>query len=429
MKITTSTSTCNSSDRLIASFDVSKHSLCFYSQHMGNEATRHFEKDLPNTTRAVEQFLRKLEALTERLGLTGLLVVAESTGGYERTLFDTARRLGHKTLLVSPEHLSKMGVIESNDAGKTDRKDARVIHLLARLGKTRTHRELPEIYRRLRWLTAYYDDDEDLVTTARQRIQAVIYELFPDYDKNATFTFGVTGEALFDAYAFDPYAIRRAGYSRFTRKMKRRVKYVRSETLEHLFEQARASTRHKKSPLETELLTERLKALWEDYRRLTTRREAQREKIEALGEELKSCGELPQLDHLSGITLFNLGRIVGETGPLLDFRSKRALLRYAGLNLRERTSGTFRGQTRISKKGRPLLRKVLGQATFPLLRREHLYGPYYHRKTREEGKPAQKVKVAVMRKFLCMLYSLTGSGEAFDIERFTRCESQYRQAA
>ena len=133
------------------------------------------------------------------------------------------------------------------------------------------------------------------------------------------------------------------------------------------------------------------------------------------------------MGHLKGITLFNLTRLVSQTGPLTDFGSGRALLRYAGLNLRERQSGTYRGQTRLSKKGRPLLRKILGQTTFPVLRKAMLYGPYYHRKL-EEGMIAAKAKVAVMRKFLRMLHSLARSGEAFDPERFGRCESQHRIA-
>jgi hypothetical protein len=36
-----------------------------------------------------------------------------------------------------------------------------------------------------------------------------------------------------------------------------------------------------------------------------------------------------------------------------------------------------------------------------------------------------KAKVAVMRTFLCMLYSLACSGDAFDPECFSNCESQY----
>lgn len=38
----------------------------------------------------------------------------------------------------------------------------------------------------------------------------------------------------------------------------------------------------------------------------------------------------------SVITTFHLARIIAETGPLSDFSSLRKLIRYAGLNLREK---------------------------------------------------------------------------------------------
>lgn len=82
----------------------------------------------------------------------------------------------------------------------------------------------------------------------------------------------------------------------------------------------------------------------------------------------------------------------------------------------------------LSGKGRPLLRKILGQTIFPVLRKAMLYGPYYHRKL-QEGMVAAKAKVAVMRKFLRMLHSLARSGEAFAPDRFRLCESQYAKTA
>ena len=125
-----------------------------------------------------------------------------------------------------------------------------------------------------------------------------------------------------------------------------------------------------------------------------------RAEIERLGERLEASGDLAPAqpsegDHPLQPRPPGSCSILGQTGPLRDFRSGRALLRYAGLNLRERQSGAYRGQTRLSKKGRPLLRKVLGQTIFPVLRRRFLYGPYYHRK-REEGMAGTKAKVAVM---------------------------------
>ena len=127
------------------------------------------------------------------------------------------------------------------------------------------------------------------------------------------------------------------------------------------------------------------------------------------------------------LTLFNLARLVGQTGPLDDFPSKRQLLRYAGMNLRERESGTYKGQTRLSKKGRPLLRKVLGQAAFPLLRSDRLLGePYAERRKRMKQTQAM---VAAMRKLLTMVWGAHRSAEAFDPARVHRCQSQYASPA
>jgi len=427
LKIVAATPTVNPSTDLVCCFDVSKHSLSLYTEYDAGPSVCRVEDTIPNQTDRIEALLRRLDRLAKEVDLDGVRVCAEATGGYERKLLHTARRLGHPTALISPEHVAKLKAVESNDTGKTDHKDPRVMHLVARLGKTQTDRLLPEVYRRIRRLTAYYDEDEQSLATVRQRIQAGIEALFPDYDKSATFTFGSTGQALMEAYAFNPYHIVRAGYDRFTAVVKRRVN-ARFATLEQLFDRAEQSVRYAKTTAEVDLLVGRLRALWSDYERLVARRKRVRTQIEQLGEQLKTTGDLPALDHLKGLTLFNLTRVIGQTGPLTDVRSSRAVLRYAGLNLRERQGGSYRGQTRLSKKGRPLLRKILGQTIFPVLRRRFLYGGYYHRK-REEGMVGSKAKVAVMRTFLCMLHSLACSGDAFDPERFSTCESQYAQTA
>lgn len=425
MKITSHARTVNSADELLLCVDVSKATLNLFSQYDAGGGCVRLKDEIPNQTDAIEHVLFRCHDLAKEAGLGGLRVLAEPTGGYEQKLLQTARRLGHRTALISPEHVAGLKAVESNDTGKTDFKDPRVMHLVARLGKAQRHRQLPQTYRRLRRLSSYYDDEERARSAVRTRIHALILELFPDYDKNAAFTFSTTGCALMDAYAFDPFHIVRAGYKRFERAIKHRSKYTHTQTLGPLYALAEQSARYALAEEEVRLLTGRLKALWSDYARHSERMKHLKAQIEALGETLKATGALPRLDEtVTGVTLFNLARLLGETGPLRDFPSKRALLRYAGLNLRERKSGQYRGQNRISKKGRVLLRKVLAQMTFPLLRRIHLYGDYYHRKV-NRGMPRQKAKVAVMRKFLCLVYALAKSGARFDAARFRMCESQY----
>ncbi len=427
MKITHHHHSVNPADELLLCFDVSKDTLNLFSQYECNGCTFRLEDQIANRTDAIEHVLTRCTDIADEADLAAVRVLAEATGGYEQKLLKTARRLGHKTALISPEHVAQFKKVESNDTGKTDHKDPRVMHLVARLGKAQRHRHLPETYRKLRRLTSYYDDEEVTCSAVRQRIHGLILELFPDFDKNAEFTFGSTGAALVDAYGFDPFAISRAGYKCFERKMKHRSKYTRFETLRHLFACAEQSARYHVSTDELDILTARLKVLWADYERHTARMEELKAEIEALGEALKAAGEMPLLDaDVSGVTLFNMARLLGETGPLRDFPSKRALLRYAGLNIRERKSGQYRGHNRISKKGRALLRKILGQMTFPLLRRIHIYGAYYHEKV-QKGMLKQKAKVAVMRKFLCLVYALAHSGERFDEVRFRTCESQFHR--
>lgn len=427
MKITTQTRRVNPQRELLACFDVSKRSLNLFCHYEQDDSTVCLEDQFPNATSPIEETLRRLQRLAHQEGFEAVRVLCESTGGYERALLQSARRLGCRTALVNPEHVCRLKKVESNDTGKTDHKDPRVIDLVARLGKTQRHRLLPEIYQVLRRLASFYDQEERTLAAIRTRLQALIVELFPDYDKSATFTFDATGRALFEAYGFNPYRIHRTGYKRFESTIKRRVRFVRFATLKHLFACAEASVRHALPEALVETLEARLRLLFSDLLHHQARCLAYKGQIETLGEALKEQAILPKLDEaVQGLTLFNLTRLLGQTGPLADFSSKRALLRYAGVNLRERTSGQYRGQTRLSKKGRPLLRKVLGQTVFPVLRRDRLYGAYYHKK-RQGGMEAQQAIVAVMRKFLGVLWSLARSGERFDLERFRRSESQYRR--
>ena len=414
-------------EELVLCFDVAKAHLNLFIRTEEGEGIQTIEDEIPNKTEAIEELLRKIQKMSRQYNRSRLRVVCESSGGYEQKLLQTARRLGHQTALVSCEHVAKLKNVESNDSGKSDIKDPRIMEMIVRLGKTQHHRSLPPIYIRLRHLNRFYDAEDRLVSKLRQRIQQLIHILFPDYDKKAFWTFGASGCAFMKAYAFNPYQMLRSGAGRFEARMRRLVPHIRRSTLNHLFDCAQASVRYHIPSQEIDLLVDQLKRLWSDWERHQARLGRLRVQIEALGAQLQEQQAMPKLDQeISGLTLFNLTRLLGETGPLDDFPGKKALLRYAGLNLRRRQSGTYKGRTRISKKGRPLLRKILAQTIFPLLRRVHLYGDTYKRK-REKGMVDQKARVAIMRKFLCMLYGVHRSNHEFDLARLHQCQSQFKQ--
>lgn len=404
--------------------DVSKAKLNVYYE-IGDQA---IDDEWPNTTRQIEARLRHCQRLAQEHGLRALRVVCEPSGGYQDKLLRTARRLGHLTAYVNGEAVAKFRVVESNDNGKTDLKDPHIIKTLARLHKTLRCRELPEEYQLLRTCGVLYDQAERAIVAVRGGLHRSLLALFCDYSFGKDFLYTVSGRALVDQYGGNPYRIVRAGKTRFERAMRRRAPRIRQTTLDRLWDNAITSARHQHSTEYAELLELQVHQLWEEFCLHNQRRDDLAERLVALLQRLRQLDPAIPEPTPGVINAKNLARLIGETGPLGDFASWRMLLRYAGLNIRMRQSGTYRGQYRITKKGRPLLRKILSQIVLPLVRRQCLYGAFYHRK--RQAMPGQKAMVVVMRHFLRKLHGWYRSGQAFDLQRYFTAASQIqRQAA
>jgi transposase len=81
---------------------------------------------------------------------------------------------------------------------------------------------------------------------------------------------------------------------------------------------------------------------------------------------------------IKGINTISLAGILGESGDLSGFAHGNSLLRHAGLNLAEASSGKWRGQIALSKRGCPRLRRFIFITTMSLV----IDNPEYHvRKT------------------------------------------------
>ena len=74
-----------------------------------------------------------------------------------------------------------------------------------------------------------------------------------------------------------------------------------------------------------------------------------------------------------------------------------------------------------------MLRKVLGQAVFPVLRRDRLLGERYAERCKRME--ATQATVAAMRKLLTVVWGAHRSASAFDPARVHVCQSAYALAA
>ena len=383
---------------------------------------------IANRTEPIRNALEEIRENARTADASRLRIVVEPTGIYHQLLMRMARELGYRTALVNAEHVVKMRTVVFGDNGKTDRRDPRAIAAVADQGRLIIDRALPEVYQLLRGWSSLYQIAEEGLIEAKGRVHRALKCLFPDFDFGTDFLYGPSGQAIMRCYGLDPLRIAAESPSRMYARLRRHC-HILSSSVRRLLTQARQSLRSTPRGALREVPIEHLRIAWTDYTTHFERREVARAKLEQLYELARlSDPRLPAAVHRV-VTTSALARLFAELGPLDDFRSWRQILRFAGLNLRERQSGRYRGLTKITHKGRPQLRRVVMQAILPLVRRSELFGFYYTQKVAMQKMPGPKAMTAVARKFVKMIWGWYHSAAAFDAARVFRPLHEQRHAA
>ena len=106
--------------------------------------------------------------------------------------------------------------------------------------------------------------------------------------------------------------------------------------------------------------------------------------------------------------------LVAGVGDPRDFDSPQALVKAAGLNLREYSSGKKQGGLHITKRGSGVARLYLWMAVLRLIQSDRVIRAWYAKKVHRQGGQAKtKAVVAVMRKLMLALWHVA-RGEEFD---------------
>lgn len=119
---------------------------------------------------------------------------------------------------------------------------------------------------------------------------------------------------------------------------------------------------------------------------------------------------------IPGVGMLTAVTVLAETNGLELVRNKKQLTSYAGLDVREKQSGTsVKGKATISKKGNRYLRKAMHMPSLSAIRHdERLKGVYTNLVARHGIK--MKAVVAIQRKLLEMIYTLYKKNELYDKE-------------
>jgi transposase len=242
-----------------------------------------------------------------------------------------------------------------------------------------------------------------LVNQLRQTVD----RLFPELDRVFPSFMTVSCRQFLLKYA-DPEVVARVSSKRLGEELKRwsngRFGLDRAQQLIELARQS-VGIREGKTAVKAEV------------KRLLIQLNALREERKVIESEIGSClKELPGaglLLTIPGFGPWTVAAILAHTGDLRNYKHPDQLLKMAGLNLYEISSGQHKGRIRITKRGSGLLRRILYMAALKACRKKSVFNQYYERLT-QRGSPTTSSLVSVMRKLLRVSWAISNKQESFD---------------
>ena len=150
-----------------------------------------------------------------------------------------------------------------------------------------------------------------------------------------------------------------------------------------------------------------------------------KEELEALQRSDEQVNKtIKRISSITGVGKLTAATVLAETNGFELIRNKRQLSSYAGLDVREKQSGTsVKGKPRISKKGNKYLRKAMHMPALTAIRHDSRFKAVYARLIARHG-IKMKAAVAVQRKLLEMIYVIYKTGVLYDRDYLMRNEKE-----
>ncbi len=381
-------------------------------------------KSLPfwNNGRGFQEFWERISLAAKTHGLEEIIVGFESTGPYMEPLAQFLRyKKGIRLVQVNPMHTKRLKELSGNSPLKTDRKDPKVIADIIELGHALTV-VIPEgPAAELRRLTQARERTIESRTRLFNQLQSLLVITFPEFLQVMKDVKTASAQHLLRHYptAQDIVTLGELALAALLRKVSRGK--IKKDRARALFEAANESVG---------VLEGRSSMLLEIGLMLDTIATYDRF-IEGLETEmLRHLERIPYsrvILSLKGIGPVTAAGLIGEVGDFTKFGTISEVMKLAGLDLYEVSSGKHRGKLRISKRGRPLIRKLLYFAALSAVRKGGVMHEWYQRAL-GRGMIKTKALLAVSRKLLGIIFALVRDHSVY-VENYVKQKLILQEAA
>jgi len=368
-----------------------------------------------------QEFWKRVLHAKKLYNLDDIVFGYESTGSFAEPLVHFMRARGVHMVQVNPMHTKRVKDLQGNSPNKTDQKDPKVIADIIALGHALTV-VIPEgPAAELRRLTQARERSNERFVASVNQLQSLVAIVFPEF-LHVMKDVKILSSRYLLKQCPAPKDIVEYGLDNLTHTLRKVSRgKLKEDRAKDLFEAAKTSVG----------VTEGMASIIREIQELLIIIDAAESFTESLEKEMAHyLKKIPYSDSIlsiKGIKEVTAAGLIGEVGDFRKFRTLSEILKLAGLDLYEISSGKHQGKRRISKRGRPLLRKLLYFAAINTVRRggimHHLYQQYLDR-----GMPKIKALIAIARKLLRIIFALARDQRAYEND-FSRALSQSKKAA
>lgn len=376
----------------------------------GIDLTRPFK--IQNSMEGFESLLSRIEKQQSKTGCDHVMIGIEPSSVYWKPLAWYLKLHESKPMVVgvNPYHTKQAKELDDNTQEKSDPKDAQTIAHLVRDGRYFDIYMPQNEYSELRVLTAERKRLQKEISRVNNIIVAIMDEYFPEYGKVFSNTTCKTSRQLLLKCPF-PSDVLSMNQEELVKLVKIASNGAQGAKLtESLIEAAKNSVGVGYGKTSIRI---RLKNLTDELALFEQQKADVETQMTGVMQSLELSGVLQSM---KGIGPVISATFIGEIGDVNRFDHWKQVRKLAGCNLVEQSSGTHKGRSKISKRGRPYLRYMLymaGEAC--LLHNDELRQYYqYLRERRNNPLNYNQAIVATGLKAMRIMFHMAKTGEKYD---------------
>jgi transposase len=331
-----------------------------------------------------------------------IIVGLEPTGHYWYTFAQEILTQGHMIVQVNPYHVKKAKELDDNSPSKSDRKDPKTIAMLVKDGRYQIPYMPHGLFAELRKANNLREEWLVKSWSIKNKVHRWLDTYFPEFTDVFKSWEGKAALLTLKEIPLPDMIVKLSAeeiVSMWRTEVKRAVGLKRAQELK---ETAMYSVGVNEG---TEMAFYEMQLLMKEYHEIRTILEDIEMRLEELVLTIPGAARLLEI---KGIGIKTAAGFLAEIGDISRFNHPKQIIKLAGLNLRENSSGTHKGLTTITKRGRSRLRAILFRAMLPLVAKNAEFNALHKYYTSRKENPLKKKQslIALCGRFIRIAYTL-----------------------